>query len=344
MGVSMEQNGYIVDRRFDLLHFIWTPSLALAFGVMISFIPGLNMRFSVIGFENTLKEFFIASFIMGHIGIVFFRSHGNEKIFRSFPWRFTVAPILLFVALLVSQWMLISIAVIAVWWDVYHSGLQTFGLGRIYDAKVGNDPSVGRAWDIGLNHVMYAGPILAGVTLRDHLLFFEKFSDVKGAFFVAIPGAINANQRYLTWAVVLIASLYIVAYVLAYYRLYKRGYQVAWPKIVLFVNTALVSLYSWTFNTFGEAFFIMNFFHAWQYFAIVWISENDSLLTRFGLSNGKKRDLRSLAILVVSGAVFGAVASLFGGAVDAIVAFFLVASIMHFWYDGFIWSVKKGQV
>ncbi len=57
------------------------------------------------------------------------------------------------------------------------------------------------------------------------------------------------------------------------------------------MSTGLVSIYTWGFNTWGEAFFIMNVFHAVQYFGIV-----------------------------------------------------LVMSIMHFWYDGFIWSVQKKQV
>jgi hypothetical protein len=33
--------------------------------------------------------------------------------------------------------------VLVVWWDVVHSSLQTFGLGRIYDARRGNPPALG---------------------------------------------------------------------------------------------------------------------------------------------------------------------------------------------------------
>jgi Mn2+/Fe2+ NRAMP family transporter len=37
-----------------------------------------------------------------HLFIVFFRSHGNQEIFRQFPMRFTVVPIALFVSVTAS--------------------------------------------------------------------------------------------------------------------------------------------------------------------------------------------------------------------------------------------------
>ena len=41
--------------------------------------------------------------------------------------------------------------------------------------------------------------------------------------------------------------------------------------------TGAVSLYAWGFNPFGHAFFVMNFFHAWQYFAIVWSTDKKNV-------------------------------------------------------------------
>ena len=55
------------------------------------------------------------------------------------------------------------------------------------------------------------------------------------------------------------------------YRGYQRqGYRVSMQKVWLLASTALCSIYTWGFDSFGQAFFIMNFFHAWQYFALVW--------------------------------------------------------------------------
>jgi hypothetical protein len=41
----------------------------------------------------------------------------------------------------------------------------------------------------------------------------------------------------------------------------QRGYQVSGHKIALLVSTALVSIWSWSFHTFAEAFFVMHFWY-----------------------------------------------------------------------------------
>ncbi len=95
---------------------------------------------------------------------VFFRSHLNPTIFKRHPFRFIAAPLLLYGAMMLSVEVMIIATVLVVFWDVYHSGLQTFGLARIYDRNCGNDPAVGRRLDYWLNHLLYAGPILGGAS------------------------------------------------------------------------------------------------------------------------------------------------------------------------------------
>ena len=62
------------------------------------------------------------------------------------------------------------------------------------------------------------------------------------------------------------------------------------------MSTAVVSIWTWGFNSFGQAFFIMNFFHAFQYFAIVWWSEKKNLAGRLKLA-GRKRGLAVTLVL-----------------------------------------------
>ena len=80
-----------------------------------------------------------------------------------------------------SIWAMVIGSVLATFWDVYHSSLQTFGLGRLYDKIAGNDPRVGRRLDIALNLYIYAGPIAAGATLMDHVDDFAEFKAVSSA-------------------------------------------------------------------------------------------------------------------------------------------------------------------
>jgi hypothetical protein len=87
----------------------------------------------------------------------------------------------------------------------------------------------------------------------------------------------------------------------------------------------------------------MNFFHAFQYFAIVWHQEGDNLANVFRLKSLPGGKEIALALFLLIGISYGLWSGLHAQSRTSICAL-LVVSIMHFWYDGFIWSVRKGQV
>jgi len=47
-----------------------------------------------------------------------------------------------------------SMAILAAYWDEWHSLMQTFGFGRIYDVKVGSVAHIGRKLDMGMCFVL----------------------------------------------------------------------------------------------------------------------------------------------------------------------------------------------
>ncbi len=339
------KNPYIVKGWYDWLFLLLSPTYALLLGILISGRDIADKSFEWMGEEFTATGLFIGVFIHAHLSAVFFRSHVNPNILRLHPVRFLIVPVLLWLAMVSTDWILVSCSVLATFWDVYHSGLQTFGFSRIYDSKRGNDPSVGRRLDWWLNHFLYAGPILGGAVMMDHFEDFNEFELVEDIYFTKVPAFMEGNAQYFTWAVVAAGSLFLLYYLFAYLRLYKRGYQVSWLKVFLLVNTGICSIYSWGFNSWGEAFFIMNFFHALQYFALVWAMEHKHIIKilRFqGLGVVKK----PMAWLVFIGLTFGygVFVQLLDTDVRGLWAITLVVSLMHFWYDGFIWSVKRKQV
>jgi len=112
----------------------------------------------------------------------------------------------------------------------------------------------------------------------------------------------------------------------------------------LYASTALCSIYAWGFMPPGKAFFVVNFFHALQYFAIVWWSEKKNMISLFGLTRIPFRVAAALLILIVPAFTYGLWAVIKPGQTIGIVAVAAVVSIMHFWYDGFVWSVRKHQV
>lgn len=344
-----KSNGYIVSALYDNFFFITSPLLALALGVLIALSSLPSMRVNVFNHEGSPDSIFLGTFIMAHLFIVFFRSNGNKKIYQMYPYRFTLVPLLLFTALCFSKWVAITASVLATWWDVYHSSLQTFGLGRIYDARAGNDKVVGRRLDYMLNLLIYAGPILAGASLMAHTRDFEEYEAVKAMLFAHLGDYIDAKQAFLRFVILGIGVPFIAFYLFSYWRYAKQGYKVSTQKVTLLASTAAVSIYSWGFNSFGQAFFIMNFFHALQYFGIVWWSEKKTMMGLFRLQDVRWGKWATLALFVGIGASYGLWAEIcdsgtLSSGLDLGWNVTIVVSLMHFWYDGFIWSVQKSQV
>lgn len=207
---------YIATAWYDWTFFLLPPVLALGLGILISDSSLANDKFELWGEETTWSGLLIGVLIHAHLVSVAFRSHGNPAVFRRYRARFVLVPICLYTAMMSSMWVLVSVSVLATFWDVYHSGLQTFGFARLYDAKQGNAADMGRRLDWWLNHLLYAGPILAGVTLMDHVEDFSEFEAVGASILTSIPPAVESHQGYLTWPILGMGVLFLVYYLIFY--------------------------------------------------------------------------------------------------------------------------------
>jgi hypothetical protein len=334
---------YIVSRAYDWWFFLAPPMLSLALGILISGSPLLTQQEWLIGTEDdTLVGFFIGTVIHAHLVAVFFRSHGNASIRKLYPIRFFIVPVVLWLAIVVSPWLAVASTIVATFWDVWHSGAQTFGFARIYERNQGTPPELGRRLDFWLQQLLYAGPILAGATLMDHVGSFSRFEDIGDLFFAAVPAAVEGHRRYLTYGVLAVGTLIIAAYVIVYWRLAKRGdWKPPWLKLWLVGSTGFVSIYTWGFNSWGQAFLIMNLFHAVQYLALVWAMEKKRIseLMRLG-----QRPSWALAIYLGSVVAYGFGVQALDSDLTLLWAITIVVSLMHFWYDAFVWSVRRAQV
>ncbi|MFT5683907.1 MAG: hypothetical protein ACI8RZ_004839, partial [Myxococcota bacterium] len=212
-------------------------------------------------------------------------------------------------------------------------------------SRAGNDAKVGRVLDLTLNQFLYAGPIIGGLTLWDHISDFEEYDQLDADMFLTeIPYYTMYYAHYLTLAVLLVGIPFLVFYVYRYWRLAQEGYQVSPQKVALYASTGLCSLLTWGFNSFGEAFFIMNTFHAIQYFVLVWWTERKNLTARAGLSQRSGGRLLIGAVCLLLAVSFGLWAEWVEGTDHFGVAAITTVAILHFWYDGFIWSVRRKQV
>lgn len=331
--------GPVLDTaRQDWIHLILAPVWALALGLVLGLSPLAGWKVAAFGLTSSPVDAFLGAFIMAHLAIVFFRSHGNAEVRRRHPVRFWIVPPSLLLLLFVSSPALAAATALAVWWDVYHSALQTFGIGRIFDARSGNDPEAGRALDLVLSLLLYAGPIACGSTLLYHaspLYSFEAGAWVK---------AFVLHQPRLRLLVIAAGLLFLVLYLETYAALVERGYRPPREKVALHLGTAAVSVWAWGFNPLGMALFIMNFFHAWQYFALVWRYERENIGAALRVPNGPRGRALAFALFVGSGFAYGTVFGVLGELSSKALAVTLVVSLMHFWYDGFVWSVSRKQV
>jgi len=332
---------YIVGPIYDWVWFLATPMLSLALGILVADTALATDTWMLGGEDDTLVGFFIGTVIHAHLVAVVFRSHGNAAIRRLYPIRFLVVPLLLYAAIVASPWIAAASTVVATFWDVWHSGAQTFGFARIYERNHGTPPETGRRLDFWLNQLLYAGPILAGATLMDHVDSFDSFASVGDALFASVPAHVSAHARMLTWIVLGLAAAFVVVYVAVYWRLAQRGYRPPWLKLWLVGSTAFVSVYSWGFNSWGQAFLIMNLFHGVQYLALVWAMEQQRIAALMRLP---KHPRLALALYLGGVLAYGLGVQALDADLTVLWAITMVVSLMHFWYDAFVWSVRKAQI
>ena len=323
---------YIVGPLYDWVFFLGAPVLALVVGIAVAH-THLATDPLVLGAErDTAVGFFTGIIVHAHLVAVVFRSHANASIRRLHPVRFFIVPVVLWIAIVASPWLAIASTVVATFWDVWHSGAQTFGFARIYERNHGTPPELGRRLDFWANQLLYAGPILAGAVLMDHV---HSFDDL----WSAVPVYVEGHRQLLAVAVIAAGSVFVAFYVFAHVQFARAGHRPSWLKVWIVASTGLVSIYTWGFNSWGQAFLIMNLFHAVQYLALVWVKEGRRLCERAGVAP-------PIGLALYLGSLLG-----YGVAVEALDpgrtmlwAITIVVSLMHFWYDAFVWSVRRAEV
>jgi hypothetical protein len=279
-----------------------------------------------------------------HLVAVGFRSHANRDVYAQYPFRFTVVPLVVFLGLGASTWIFVTGLALAALWDVYHTSMQNFGFCRIYDATAGNDANEGRLLDVWLNHVIYIGPILGGLSLLPTLETLLEYESLGWNAPIEFLALVRNYAGAIRLTVITAGTLFLLYYAYAYSRLIGCGYTVSRQKLALLFTTGVTSIYAWGFLPPLEAFFIANFFHGLQYFAIVWWSEQRNIRRVFGLSSWRAGACLALAAFAISTGLFGVVYQLNNSyQLRWLGAAAVTVSLMHFWYDGFIWSIRKKQ-
>lgn len=281
---------------------------------------------------------FVSVLTWAHLIAVVPRAYLNPEVFAAYRLRLTIVPILLFAALFVSHTALVAAAVLAVFWDIHHSAMQNFGFARIYDMKAGNAPDMLRATDLRLNWMLYVGPLAAGAALAAHTVNFQQFDGTMLDALTSVPGVLAGQHEGVRLAAMLAYAAVIGWAVLDYARAIRGGYKLPAHKLATIVVTGAVSILAWGLSPPLVALAAINLYHAVQYFALVWVKEG-------GRMRGPGPRLRAALLFGLGCALFGlAYAAAVAGHASLFVAPFIACSLLHFWYDSFVWSVRKRQV
>jgi len=326
---------WIISPAWDLILFIATPLLILP-----------TLWLSRQSFSPDAIYGFVAAFgASGHHLPGLMRAYGDKALFRRFRYRFTVVPVLLLATTLPLLFTELrqGMMVILVLWGFWHGLMQVYGFARIYDAKVGDhDPRTSRLdWWLCLS---WFGVGLVNSDGRVYQML-EAFYQSGG--FLIDPGWI-AGLRGL-WNVG--TGLVTLAYFLHVFRCRSLGRT---PNPLKLLALAISFGFWWYAMVeidhilFGIALFEV--FHDVQYLGIVWVfnrkrvdrDPNIGSFSRFLF----RRSWAMLGLYVGLVIGYGFLSSLQQSISNLSLQNLLVAAVwtstlLHFYFDGFIWKVRE---
>src|SRR6266480_1706830 len=333
-AIVPKRNVWILDSWRDLILYVGTPLLIIPVFVVA------QARWSA---EDIYL--FVAAFgAMGHHLPGMIRAYGDRALFQRFRWRFIIAPIFLVVVCTTSfLWDLKNIVLIAFIWGVWHGMMQTYGFGRIYDAKVGSFAALTRRLDFALCGIWFATAVLLSSQRMTDTL--DSYYSAGGPFIP--PGLLRAAQQALFALALVVAGLFLVNFI----RMWITGKRPNPVKLVLLITS---NSFWWYCNNIvasvlvGVALFEV--FHDVQYLSLVWIYNRKRVETDSSIGGFMRFVFRRSGALVglYIGLIFayGALGYFKPGvgveSVKSVLAGVVTASaLLHFYYDGFIWKVRE---
>jgi hypothetical protein len=356
------RQNWVVSPGWDLGTIIAAPLLwILVFGLLLP----------VVGAEALLTFFLV--FNIAHHVPTFLRIYGDRDLLQRFRWNILLAPIIPFSFIFLGTLYLLlnhqpkgiitNLFIILLLWDPWHFLMQEYGFVRIYD-RANAAPRNLAAWmDFTLCTTWFVYIMLEAVNwfpeklyelycnIGIPLLFWFDSGMYRGLELVALAAALMATAGYLVY--------------LGWCR--SRGYWISGAKLGFIVlsfgtlylayvpNAAMQRLVpEWDFTL---GFAAIGMVHVTQYLAIVW-TYNRNLSRRQGACRpGLFHHLFSRGGLDVAAgyvalcAAYGALLAFsFRSAPDErhvfvalVAAASFTSTLMHYYYDGFIWKIRHKE-
>ncbi|MCO6454184.1 MAG: hypothetical protein J5I93_02610, partial [Pirellulaceae bacterium] len=334
---ATRRSTWIISPFWDLAFLVGTPV------VIVPLMAFLTRRW----FTPEQISLVVVSFAsLGHHLPGFMRAYGDRDLFWRFHWRFLLVPPLVLATALLFAWRdLHGLSLLLLGWSTWHGLMQTYGFMRIYDLKRGRADR----WSAELDFALCLAIFVAGVVFSDARVF-----GISEAMWLAgIPplGAVwlSAARWLVGGATCVVIGLYVGHLVWNG----RGGRGVTWNKVLLAGTTGWLYWVSGMISTnilIGVAMFEV--FHAVQYYAIVWVYNRklaDRVGPRFGPLGFLFQHRWTFLLLYLAAIVaFGCIRYLGAevqqpGFQKLLLAVLTTSTLLHFYYDGFIWKVREAE-
>ena len=327
---------WILNSWLDLLFFVSTPLLIVPLIFLI--------QAPWVGVEVATVSLIVSSFGgLGHHLPGMIRAYGDRDLFRRFRMRFILAPLfLLAVCVPLSQYHLNAMLLILSVWGCWHALMQVYGFVRIYDVKVGSVASATAWWDWLMCLSWFSTAQIFSNGKMSRLL--EYWYESGGPLIP--PDSVQIFRR-----VCFTASLLILAgFLRNHWVQSSRGQKPNSVKLLVLAS----GIGFWWFAmvlvddiVLGIALF--EIFHDVQYLAIVWLyncrrantAADAGMFMKFLFRRSHGMLMLYVGLVFAYGAIGLASREFQRGSIPEIIRGVVWAStILHFYYDGFIWKVR----
>ena len=357
---SLRQN-WILDPLQDTLFVIVAPVLVLLAAIVL---------FKTLGGLAATSLIIVAHIVItvAHHLPTFIRIYGDVELFQRFKWNFVLAPAvpLLFSAGVLGyinymqypvEYFLYLYLMLALW-DPWHFLRQHYGFMRIYDRPNAAPRRIAANMDLALSIVWFVFIMLAsGAWLADYLESLYESARIPAL--AALPaGAAATLTRFASDAALLMTLIY--AGYLAWCR--HKGYFVSTAKVALCLTTFGVMYLTYTPNpwildiapewTFKVGFATVGIVHMTQYLAIVWRYNRNLAQKPKRARTGWFQKLHSRGGWWIAGG-YVLVCLLYGDIVttkhagrwlmSVLLAIGFTSTLLHYYFDGFIWKMRHQQ-
>ncbi len=325
---------WIISPRADLLFFVGTPLLCL--------VPMMALR-SV--FDSQTILFFIMSFFaMGHHLPGFMRAYGDPELFTTFKEKFLVAPVIVLLVVALAQFhTLHGLFLMVLLWEIWHLFMQHYGIMRIYDGKNKIFAKWNARWDWLLTMAAFVTVVVYSPE------YFYRILDHNQN--VGLP-LLSIEQTLMFKQMLLYATLAIgICYLGNLGWRVATGQKVSFPKVAVMGTTIFLIYFGWIYIkdlTIGYAAFAA--FHDIQYFAIVWVYNNNLVNRQEKTSRLLRAFFTSRSIPILVGYV--AICFIYGTVnyslnwfdratwIKAVEVLVITSTLLHYYFDGFIWKMR----